>query len=107
MSIEATVELPALSQLSAGYLGGQRPAWCMTARHPDTRRDWQASRLIGDRDESRMELRRSELDLLSDYLTDPTALAGDRCSDRQLAGMVRGVIGSESFVCSRVAAVSR
>lgn len=53
-----------------------------------------------------MELRAPEVDLLRDYLRDFTALAGDRRTARLLAGTVRGIIGSESLVCSRIAAFS-
>jgi hypothetical protein len=53
-----------------------------------------------------MELRPREVDVLSAYLTDFTTLAGDRRTARLLAGTVRGIIGSESLVCSRIAAFS-
>jgi hypothetical protein len=53
-----------------------------------------------------MELRPREVDLLSAYLTDFTTLAGDRRTARLLAGTVRGIIGSESLICSRIAAFS-
>jgi hypothetical protein len=53
-----------------------------------------------------MDLRPSEVDLLSAYLTDFTALAGDRRTARLVTGTVRGIIGSESLICSRIAAFS-
>ena len=53
-----------------------------------------------------MELRASELDLLTEYLDSFTVLTGDRRTARLLAGTVRGIIGSESLVCRRIAAFS-
>ncbi len=53
-----------------------------------------------------MELRAHETDLLHDYLTPFTALAGDRRTARLLGETVRGIIASESLCCSRIAAFS-
>jgi hypothetical protein len=53
-----------------------------------------------------MELRASEQDLLSGYLGDFTCLAGDRRTATLLDATIRGILGSESLVCSRIAAFS-
>lgn len=53
-----------------------------------------------------MELRPHEDDLLAAYLTPFLTLAGDRRTAELLAGMVRGIVASESLVCSRIAAFS-
>ena len=53
-----------------------------------------------------MELRDAENDLLAAYLTPFAALAGDRRTARLLTATVRGIIGSESLCCSRIAAFS-
>lgn len=53
-----------------------------------------------------MELTAPEVDLLDAYLAPFRALAGDRRTARLLGGVVRGIVGSESLVCSRIAAFS-
>ena len=51
-----------------------------------------------------MDLTPREADLLGPYLAPFLALAGDRRTARLLAATVRGIVGSESLVCSRIAA---
>ena len=53
-----------------------------------------------------MELTGTEPDLLNGYLSSFTALAGDRRTGWLLGEAVRGIIGSESLCCSRIAAFS-
>jgi hypothetical protein len=53
-----------------------------------------------------MDLRSDEVDLLDAYLTPFTDLTGDRRTARLLGETVRGIIGSESLCCSRIAAFS-
>ena len=53
-----------------------------------------------------MELAPREDDLLSRYLADFVALAGDRRTGGLLAATVRGIIGAESLVCARIATFS-
>ncbi len=53
-----------------------------------------------------MELAAGECDLLTQYLAPFTDLAGDRRTARLLGETVRGIIGSESLVCARIAACS-
>jgi hypothetical protein len=53
-----------------------------------------------------MELCNAEHDLLDGYLTSFAALAGDRRTAHLLDATVRGIIGSESLCCSRIAAFS-
>lgn len=53
-----------------------------------------------------MDLAPAAHDLFDAYLTPFTALAGDRRTARLLTGTVRGIIGSESLVCARIAAFS-
>ncbi len=53
-----------------------------------------------------MELTAAETDVLSGYLSRFTALAGDRRTGWLLGEAVRGIIGSESLCCSRIAAFS-
>lgn len=53
-----------------------------------------------------MELRAQEIDILQTYLAPFTALAGDQRTARLLGETVRGIIGSESLCCSRIAAFS-
>jgi hypothetical protein len=53
-----------------------------------------------------MDLRPHEVDLLARYLAPFTALAGDRRTARLLGDTVRGIVGSESLLCSRIAAFS-
>ena len=53
-----------------------------------------------------MDLTPREDDLLTAYVAPFLALAGDRRTARLLAGTVRGIIASESLVCSGIAAFS-
>ena len=53
-----------------------------------------------------MDLTPPEADVLAGYLEPFVGLAGDRRTARLLAGVVRGIVGSESLVCSRIAAFS-
>jgi hypothetical protein len=53
-----------------------------------------------------MDLAPHEDDLLSAYLARFAALAGDRRTGRLVTATVRGIIGAESLVCSRIAAFS-
>lgn len=53
-----------------------------------------------------MELTPSEDDLLAAYLAPFLDLAGDRRTARLLAGTVRGIVGSGSLVCAKIAAFS-
>lgn len=53
-----------------------------------------------------MELTAAEGDVLGDYLGSFSALAGDRRTAWLLGETVRGIIGSESLCCSRIAAFS-
>ncbi len=53
-----------------------------------------------------MELTAAETDVLGDYLGSFAALTGDRRTAWLLGETVRGIIGSESLCCSRIAAFS-
>jgi hypothetical protein len=53
-----------------------------------------------------MELRPQEIDVFQTYLAPFIALAGDQRTARLLGATVRGIIGSESLCCSRIAAFS-
>lgn len=53
-----------------------------------------------------MDLKPREEDLLAEYVAPFQALAGDRRTARLLAETVRGIVGSESLVCARIAAFS-
>jgi hypothetical protein len=53
-----------------------------------------------------MDLTTGEQDLLSRYLHDFTTLAGDRRTAMLLGATIRGILGSESLICSRIAAFS-
>jgi hypothetical protein len=53
-----------------------------------------------------VDLTPPEADLLGAYLAPFLDLAGDRRTARLLAGTVRGIVGGESLVCSRIAAFS-
>jgi hypothetical protein len=53
-----------------------------------------------------MELTTAEDDLFTRYLASFTSLAGDARTRRLLDGTVRGIIGSESLCCARIAAFS-
>ena len=53
-----------------------------------------------------MDLTPREVDLLDAYLVPFLGLAGDRRTARLLAATVRGIVGGESLVCSRIAAFS-
>ncbi len=59
-----------------------------------------------DGQEGAMELTAAETDVLGGYLDGFTALAGDRRTAWLLGETVRGIIGSESLCCSRIAALS-
>jgi hypothetical protein len=53
-----------------------------------------------------VDLTPREADRLGPYPSPFLALAGDRRTARLLAETVRGIIGRESLVCSRIAAFS-
>ena len=53
-----------------------------------------------------MELTTAAADLFGQYLTSFESLAGDRRTRQLLRETVRGLIGSESLCCSRIAAFS-
>jgi hypothetical protein len=53
-----------------------------------------------------MDVATGQDELLGGYLARFVALAGDRRTGRLLAETVRGIIGAESLVCSRIAAFS-
>ncbi len=53
-----------------------------------------------------MDLTSVEDDLFSSYLTDFTSLAGDARTRRLVGETLRGIIGSESLCCARIAAFS-
>jgi hypothetical protein len=53
-----------------------------------------------------MELRPEEIDLFAAYLAPFPALTGDQRTAALLGATVRGIIGSESLCCSRIAAFS-
>jgi len=53
-----------------------------------------------------VDLSPPEDDLFAAYVAPFLDLAGDRRTARLLAGTVRGIVGSESLVCSRIAAFS-
>jgi hypothetical protein len=53
-----------------------------------------------------MALTAAESDVLSDYLRSFVTLTGDRRTAWLLGEAVRGIIGSESLCCSRIAAFS-
>ena len=53
-----------------------------------------------------MDLAPRDRDLLTEYLLPFTALAGDRRTARLLGETIRGIIGGESLLCSRIAAFS-
>ena len=53
-----------------------------------------------------MELHAQEIDVFQTYLAPFIALAGDQRTARLLGATVRGIIGSESLCCSRIAAFS-
>lgn len=53
-----------------------------------------------------MEITPPTADLLETYLTPFLELAGDRRTAALLAATVRGIIASESLLCSRIAAFS-
>ncbi len=53
-----------------------------------------------------MELQPREQELLAAYLRLFTEVAGDRRTARLLGETVHGIIGSESLLCSRIAAFS-
>lgn len=53
-----------------------------------------------------MDLQPREADLLTTYVAPFTAIAGDRRTGRLLGEVIRGIVGSESLVCRRIAAFS-
>jgi len=53
-----------------------------------------------------MHLPMASMGLLTTYLAPFVALAGDRRTGRLIADIVHGIIGSESLVCTRIAALS-
>jgi hypothetical protein len=53
-----------------------------------------------------MDLTPREDDLFAGFLEPFVELAGDRRTARLLGGVVRGIVGSESLVCRRIAAFS-
>jgi hypothetical protein len=53
-----------------------------------------------------MELRASEADALTKYLSYYAPLVGDKRTLRAFQGTVKGIIGAESLVCTRIAAHS-
>ena len=53
-----------------------------------------------------MELTAEEGGLFTEYLTGFTDRTGDRRTARLLGATVRGIIGSESLLCARIAAFS-
>lgn len=53
-----------------------------------------------------MDLTPHETDLFDAYLAPFLDLAGDRRTARLLAGTVRGILGGEQLICSRIAAFS-
>ncbi len=53
-----------------------------------------------------MELTADEQGLLDAYLTPFTSLAGDRRTATLLGETIRGILASESLLCSRIAAFS-
>ena len=62
--------------------------------------------LLAAREEGGMELTATEQDLFGGYLERFAGLAGDRRTRALLGETVRGIIGSESLCCSRIAAFS-
>jgi hypothetical protein len=53
-----------------------------------------------------MDLRPHEADLFAAYLDPYLSLAGDRRTATLLAETLRGILASESLICSRIAAFS-
>jgi hypothetical protein len=53
-----------------------------------------------------MDLTPREDDLLATYLAPFVGLTGDRRTAALRDGVVRGIVGSESLICSRIAAFS-
>jgi hypothetical protein len=53
-----------------------------------------------------MEMTPAAVDLLESYLTPFVGLAGDRRTAALLGATVRGIVASESLICSRIAAFS-
>lgn len=51
-----------------------------------------------------MDLSPSEADLFAGYLDPFLDLAGDRRTAGLLAGTVRGIVGSASLICAKIAA---
>jgi hypothetical protein len=53
-----------------------------------------------------MDLRPHEVDLFASYLDPFLGLAGDRRTAALLTETLRGILGSESLVCAKIAAFS-
>ena len=53
-----------------------------------------------------MDLTLREADLFAAYVAPFVEVAGDRRTATLLEGVVQGIVGSESLVCSRIAAFS-
>ena len=53
-----------------------------------------------------MDVSPSVAGLLDTYVASFAAIAGDRRTGRLLGDVVRGIIGGESLVCTRIAAFS-
>jgi hypothetical protein len=53
-----------------------------------------------------MEMTPATGDLFASYLTPFLGLAGDRRTAALVAATVRGIVASESLICSRIAAFS-
>jgi hypothetical protein len=53
-----------------------------------------------------MDLRSHEVDLFASYLAPYLSLTGDRRTATLLAGTLRGILASESLICSQIAAFS-
>jgi hypothetical protein len=62
--------------------------------------------MLAAREEGGMELAATERELFGAYLEGFAGLAGDRRTRTLLGETVRGIIGSESLCCSRIAAFS-
>jgi hypothetical protein len=53
-----------------------------------------------------MELQPRECGLLDAYVAPFAEIAGDRRTGRLLGDVIRGIIGGESLICTRIAAFS-
>jgi hypothetical protein len=61
---------------------------------------------MGTGEEGEMDLTAGEEDVFSGYVADFTGLAGDERTRRLVGATLRGIIGSESLCCARIAAFS-